>query len=91
MANLFIFSDGDVLLDSERPVDVKRVLVQREHEHDQDEEGVEHGKEEHRLVAKFLQFGQNFSLKLKQNCQQTKTDYRNKICKFQQKQITKNK
>lgn len=60
---LFIFSDSNVLLNAEGPVDVQGVFVQRQHEDDQDEESVKHREEEHRLVSKFLQIGRDFRLK----------------------------
>ena len=59
---LFIFSDSNVLLDAQRPVDVQCVLVQGEHEDDEDEESVKHREEEHRLVPKFLQISLDFGL-----------------------------
>ena len=54
-SDLVIFSEGPVLLDPEGPVNVQDVLVQRQHEHNQHEQRVEHGKEEHRLVPQLLQ------------------------------------
>ena len=60
---LFIFSDSNVLLDAEWPVDVQGVLVQRQHEDDQDEESVKHREEEHGLVPEFLQVVLDFRLK----------------------------
>ena len=59
---LFIFSDSNVLLDAQWPVDVQRVLVQREHEDDKDEESVKDREEEHRLVPKFFQISLDFGL-----------------------------
>ncbi len=59
---LFIFSDSNVLLDAQWPVDVQRVLVQCEHEDNKDEESVKHREEEHRLVPKFFQIGLDFGL-----------------------------
>ena len=58
----FILRDGRVLLDAPGPVDVEGVLVQGQHEDDQDEEGVEDGEEEDGLVAQLLQAGRRFSL-----------------------------
>ena len=52
---LIIISDGDVGLDSKWPVDVENILVQSQHEDNQDEEGVEHGEKEHGLVSQLLQ------------------------------------
>ena len=52
---LIIISDGDVGLDSKWPVDVENILVQSQHEDNQDEEGVEHGEEEYSLVSQLLQ------------------------------------
>ena len=52
---LIIISDGDVGLDSEWPVDVENILVESQHEDNQHEEGVEHGKEEHCFVSQLLQ------------------------------------
>ncbi len=60
---LFIFSDSNILLNAEGPVDVQGVFVQRQHEDDQDEESVKHREEEHRLVSKFLQIVRDFRLK----------------------------
>ena len=54
---LFILCIRDVLLHAERPVDVERVLVQGEHEDDEDEERVEHRKEEDHLVAQLFEAG----------------------------------
>ena len=54
-AHLVSFCDGDVLLDAERPVDVQHVLVQRQHEHDEDEESIEHGEVEDSHVPQLLQ------------------------------------
>merc|ERR1719150_727546 len=53
--NLVVIRDGDVSLDSKWPVDVKNVLVEGQHEHNQHEEGVEHGEKEDGLVPQFLQ------------------------------------
>ena len=53
--HLFILRDGDVLLDSQRPINVEDVLVQSQHEHDQHEESVEHGEEEDGLVAELAE------------------------------------
>ena len=54
---LFILCIRDVLLHAEGPVDVERVLVQGEHEDDEDEEGVEHREEEDHLVAQLFEAG----------------------------------
>ena len=59
---LVIWSDGPVLLSSEGPVDVERVLVEGQHEHDQDEKGVEDGEEKHGLVPQLFQTLSSFSL-----------------------------
>ena len=45
-----LLDQGDVVLDTERPVDVQIVLVQLQQEHDQAVEGVAHEEDEHRLV-----------------------------------------
>ena len=62
LSNLIAFSDCDVLLDSQRPVYMEDVLVQRQHEHDEDKEGVEHGKVEHSHVPELLQAFSDFFL-----------------------------
>ena len=52
---LVIVSDGDISLHSKRPVDVKDILVESQHEDNQHEEGVEHGEKEDGLVPQLLQ------------------------------------
>ena len=54
LSNLVGFCDGDVLLDSEGPVYVEHVFVEGQHEHDENEERVEHRKVEHCHVAKLF-------------------------------------
>ena len=54
-SNLIGLCDCDVLLDPERPVNVENVFVERQHEHDQHEEGVEHGEKEYGFVSQLLQ------------------------------------
>ena len=68
---LVIWSDGPVLLSSEWPVDVERVLVEGQHEHDQDEKGVEDGEKEHGLVPQLFQTLSSFSL---QKCKRKSDD-----------------
>ena len=63
---LLIFSDSNVFLDSQRPVDVQGVLVQRQHEDNEDKESVKNREEEHTLVSKFLQIVLDFRLEQKQ-------------------------
>ena len=53
--NLFIFRICDILLHTKGPVDVERVLVQGEHEDDEDEQRVEHGEEEDHFVPQLLE------------------------------------
>ena len=62
-SNLSIIRQGEVLLDAPGPVDVQHVLVQRQHEHDQHEQRVEHREEEHRFVPQLFEPSSNFSLK----------------------------
>ena len=62
LSNLIGLSDCDVLLDAQWPVYVEDVLIQRQHEHDEYEEGVEHGKVEHSHVPQLLQAFSDFFL-----------------------------
>ena len=62
-SDLSIISEREVLLDPKGPVNVEHVLVQRQHEHDKHEQGVEHREEEDRFVPQLLQSGGDFSLK----------------------------
>ena len=56
-SDLLIFGVCDVLLHAKRPVDVQRVLVQGEHEHDEDEQRVKHGEEEDHFVPQLFEAG----------------------------------
>ena len=53
--NLIVICNCNIGLDSKGPVNMENIFVEGQHEHNQDEQGVEHGKEEHRFVSKFLQ------------------------------------
>ena len=55
ITNLIVICNCDIGLDSKRPVNMENIFVEGQHEHNQDEQGVEHGKEEHRFVSQFLQ------------------------------------
>ena len=57
-----VLSEGNVFLDAPRPRDVQHVLVQRQHEHNQHEQRVEHGEEEDAAVPEVLEAGSDFSL-----------------------------
>ena len=65
-SNLIGLCDCDVLLDPERPVNVENVFVERQHEHDQHEERVEHCKIEDGHVAQLFQALFDFFLETKQ-------------------------
>ena len=54
LSNLVGLCDGDVLLDSKGPVYVEHVFVEGQHEHDENEERVEHREVEHCHVAKLF-------------------------------------
>ena len=62
-SNLLILCDGNVFLDAKWPVDVEGILVQREHEYDQNEERVEDREEEDCLVSQLHQALFDISLK----------------------------
>ena len=46
-ANLVVISDGDVGLDTKWPVNVENIFVESQHEHNQDKQSIEDGKEKH--------------------------------------------
>ena len=50
-----VIRDGDVGLDTEWPVNMKDVLIERQHEHNQHKQCIEHCKEEHRFVSQLFQ------------------------------------
>ena len=72
-SNLIGLCDCDVLLDPERPVNVKNVFVEREHEHDEYEERIEHRKIEHRHVAQLFKAFLDFFLQKKKNVRKVLT------------------
>ena len=61
-ANLSILSHSNVLFDTEGPVNMQNILVQGQHEHNQDEQSVEDSKEKYWLVPQLLETSCNFSL-----------------------------
>ena len=61
-SNLIVIGDGNVGLHTEGPVNVENVFVEGQHEDNQDEEGIEHGEEKHRLVSQLLKSSGNHSL-----------------------------
>jgi len=64
-SNLIVLCNCNVLLDPEGPVNVQRVLVQRQHEHNQDKERVEHGEVEDGHVPQLSQSLRRFRLMLR--------------------------
>ena len=76
-ANLIILGQSTVLLHAKRPVNVQDVLVQRQHEHNQHEQGVEDSKEEYRFVPQLLQSKCYFCLIIKHKI--IKKNYINKL------------
>ena len=50
-AYMFVFRIGNIFFHAKRPVDVKRVFMQRQHKYNQNEECVEHGEEKDGLVS----------------------------------------
>ena len=62
VSNLIVLRNRYVLLHAERPVNVQRVLVQSQHEHNQHEQRVEHGEVEDGHVAQLLQSLRRFGL-----------------------------
>ena len=66
-SNLIGLCDCYVLLDPERPVNVEDIFVERQHEHDQHEERVEHCEIEHGHVAQLFQALLDFFLEKDKN------------------------
>ena len=61
--NLIILCNCNILLNPKGPIDMQNILVECQHKDYQDEEGVEHSKEKHRLVSQFFKTSSNKSLK----------------------------
>ena len=63
-SNLIIIGDSNVGLDTEGPVNVENVLIEGQHEDNQDEEGIEHGEKEHWLIPQLLKPSGDNSLQM---------------------------
>lgn len=63
MIYLGCFGDGrDIGLDTDRPVQMKFVLIQLEQKYDEYEQGIDHEKREHGFVPQLDQIGRDPSL-----------------------------